>query len=56
MMNRSSMVLYFIKEVDGFEEKGEGDEARQEKDQCQHSVSVLRTWAKRGALLLVLGL
>ena len=51
-MNSSSIVLYFIKEVDGFEEKGEGDEARQEKDQCQHSVSVLRTWAKRGALML----
>lgn len=30
MMNRSNMGLYFIKEVDGFEEEGEADEARQE--------------------------
>jgi hypothetical protein len=30
MMNRSIIVLDFIEDIDGFEEKGEADEACQE--------------------------
>jgi hypothetical protein len=36
MMKSSSIVLYFIKEIDGFKEEGEADEARQDQDRCQH--------------------
>jgi len=41
MMKSSSIVLYFIKEIDGFKEEGEADEARQDQDRCQHSFFIL---------------
>ena len=37
MMKRSSIVLYFIKEIDGFKKEGEADEARQDQYRCEHS-------------------
>jgi hypothetical protein len=37
MMNSSNMLLYFVKEIDGFEEEGEADEPRQDQDRCKHS-------------------
>ena len=40
-MKSSSIVLYFIKEIDGFKEEGEADKPRQDQDGCQHSFFIL---------------
>jgi hypothetical protein len=37
IIKSSSIVLYFIKEIDGFKEESEADEPRQDQDDCQHS-------------------
>ena len=44
-MKSSSIVLYFIKEIDGFKEEGEADEPRHDQDYCQHSF-VLRSYCQ----------
>jgi len=36
MMNRSTISLYFIKEIDGFKEEGEAYQPCQYQDDCQH--------------------
>jgi len=46
MMNSSNIVLYFVKEIDGFKKEGEANEPRQDQDNCQHSFSFLVQGAK----------
>jgi hypothetical protein len=39
IINSSNIVLYFIKEINGFKEEGEANQPRQYQDDCQHSFS-----------------